>query len=203
MEVLRTAFQTSLVLEWSATAATAMVALEVSFRLVNGSLPFDVALAVLLLTPEFFLPLRRYALRYHAGAQATTVAKRLSAVLDTVEPTAGHLSRLADTIPHPFEDPLADIRFEDVSFTYQDRQRSVLSNISLTIHHGHTVALIGPTGAGKSTISSLLLRFIEPSSGVITIGGTPLLGYALVQRGLNKPTITLPEPYPDKSNEKV
>ena len=179
MEVLRTAFQTSLVLEWSATAATAMVALEVSFRLVNGSLPFDIALAVLLLTPEFFLPLRSYALRYHAGAQAKAVAKRLSAILDTAEPTVGHLSRIADTITHPFEGPLADIRFEDVSFAYQDGQRPVLSNISLTIPHGRTVALVGPTGAGKSTISSLLLRFIEPSGGVITVGGTPLSGYAL------------------------
>jgi thiol reductant ABC exporter CydD subunit len=179
MEVLRTAFQTSLVLEWSATAATAMVALEVSFRLVNGSLPFDVALAVLLLTPEFFLPLRRYALRYHAGAQAKAVAKRLSAVLDTAELTTSHLSRLADTIPYPLEGPLADICFEDVSFAYQNGQRPALSNISLTIPHGRSVALVGPTGAGKSTISSLLLRFIEPSGGVINIGSTPLLNYAL------------------------
>ena len=63
MEVLRTAFQTSLVMEWAATAATALVALEVSLRLMNGMLPFERALAVLLLTPEFFLPLRQMALK--------------------------------------------------------------------------------------------------------------------------------------------
>ena len=54
MDVLRTAFQTSLVLEWGATAATALVAIEVSVRLMSGLMPFDCALAVLLLTPEFF-----------------------------------------------------------------------------------------------------------------------------------------------------
>jgi ABC-type multidrug transport system fused ATPase/permease subunit len=74
---------------------------------------------------------------------------------------------------------VAGIRFENVSFAYQDGQRPALSQISLTIPHGHSVALVGPTGAGKSTISSLLLRFIEPSSGVITVSGTPLISYEL------------------------
>ena len=178
MEVLRTAFQTSLVLEWSATAATAMVALEVSLRLLNRSLPFDVALAVLLLTPEFFLPLRRFALRYHAGAQAKAVAEHLTAVIDTGGPTPGYHSGLTDTRSHPAARPLADIRIQNVSFAYQDGQRPALSRISLTFPHGHTVALVGPTGAGKSTISNLLLRFIEPSSGTIFIGDTPLMTYA-------------------------
>ena len=77
MEVLATAFQTSLMMEWAATAATAMVALEVSLRLMNGALPFDRALAVLLLTPEFFLPLRQMAIKYHAGATGKAAAERI------------------------------------------------------------------------------------------------------------------------------
>ncbi len=83
MEVLATAFQTSLVMEWAATAATAFVALEVSFRLMNGLLPFDRALAVLLLTPEFFLPLRQMAIKYHAGATGKAAAERIFAILDS------------------------------------------------------------------------------------------------------------------------
>ena len=83
MEVLRTAFQTSLVMEWAATAATALVALEVSLRLMSGTLPFDRALAVLLLTPEFFLPLRQLALKYHAGATGKAAAERIYAILDS------------------------------------------------------------------------------------------------------------------------
>ncbi len=71
MDVLRTAFQTSLVLEWGATAATALVAIEVSVRLMSGLMPFELALGVLLVTPEFFLPWRQLAINYHAGAAGT------------------------------------------------------------------------------------------------------------------------------------
>ena len=84
--VLATAFQSSLVMEWAATAATAMVALEVSLRLMQGALSFHVALAVLLLTPEFFLPLRQLALKYHAGATGKAAAQRMFAILDTQVP---------------------------------------------------------------------------------------------------------------------
>jgi ATP-binding cassette subfamily C protein CydD len=74
MDVLRTAFQTTLVLEWGATAATALVAIETSVRLMAGGLAFERALAVLLLTPEFFLPLRRLSAEYHVGRSAAAAA---------------------------------------------------------------------------------------------------------------------------------
>lgn len=174
MEVLRTAFQTSLVLEWSATAATAMVALEVSLRLLNDALPFNVALAVLLLTPEFFLPLRQYALRYHAGAQAKSVMGRLFELIAAPLPESQLRSQppfspIPETIPTK-----NDIRFEAVSVAYETRDHLALSQLSITFRHGRTVALVGPSGAGKSTIANLLLRFIEPSSGSISVGGIPL-----------------------------
>ena len=77
MDVLRTAFQTSLVIEWAATAATALVAVEVSFRLIDDDLSYGTALAVLLLTPEFFVPLRRLAVEYHAGRSGRVALDRL------------------------------------------------------------------------------------------------------------------------------
>ena len=83
MEVLRTAFQTSLVLEWGGTVATALVAVEVSLRLMSGLLPFNRALAVLIITPEFFLPLRQLAIKYHAGTAGKAAADRIFAILDT------------------------------------------------------------------------------------------------------------------------
>ena len=177
MEVLRTAFQTSLVMEWSATAATALVALEVSLRLMNGTLPFNVALAVLLLTPEFFLPLRQYALTYHAGAQGKAAAARIFAIVDTPLPPS-----MTVTIPSDPAMPPAnindqsgyDIRFDRISFAYNGGERPALADFSLTIPHGRTVALVGSTGAGKSTIARLLLRFIEPDEGSIFVGAAPL-----------------------------
>ncbi len=87
LQVLATAFQSSLVMEWAATAATAMVALEVSLRLVSHNIEFPAALAVLLLTPEFFMPLRQLAIKYHAGATGKAAGARIFGILDADEPT--------------------------------------------------------------------------------------------------------------------
>ena len=91
MDVLRTAFQTSLVLEWGGAVAVALVAVEISLRLMAGAIEFERALAVLIIVPEFFLPLRTLATRYHSGAAGRTVAERVFAVLD--EPVPGGGSR--------------------------------------------------------------------------------------------------------------
>ena len=184
MEVLATAFQTSLVMEWAATAATALVALEVSYRLMAGLLPFSQALAVLLLTPEFFLPLRQMALRYHAGTAGKAAAERVFAILDSEVGKTDEQSLTQPAIP--IAAPAAalpahfDIRFDRVSYTYPsaegNERRPALSDFSISIAAGQTVALVGPSGAGKTTVSSLLLRFIDLQSGAITAGGVPLGG---------------------------
>ncbi len=99
MEVLRTAFQTSLVMEWAATAATALAAVEISFRMIEAGLPFGTGLAVLVLVPEFFVPFRRLAMEYHAGQSGRAADERIEALLalPATEPPrdATRTSRLA------------------------------------------------------------------------------------------------------------
>lgn len=172
MDVLRTAFQTSLVLEWGATAATALVAIEVSVRLMSGLMPFDRALVVLLLTPEFFLPMRQLAVKYHAGTAGKAAAERIFALLAQPESTPS-----APAVePAPALAPPAryDIRFDNVSAAFDGGERVALNGLNLLIPEGQTVALVGTTGAGKSTVANLLLRFVEPTRGTISVGGTPL-----------------------------
>ncbi|MFO7632174.1 MAG: ABC transporter transmembrane domain-containing protein, partial [Caldilinea sp.] len=121
MEVLATAFQTSLVMEWAATAATALVALEVSYRLMAGHLAFAPALAVLLLTPEFFLPLRTFAMRYHAGAAGKAAITRIEAVF-AMPGSENNLTPLRQTgLDTNFA--LAVIRFDHVTYAYADGER--------------------------------------------------------------------------------
>jgi ATP-binding cassette subfamily C protein CydD len=67
-----------------------------------------------------------------------------------------------------------DIRFDHVSFAYDNGQRPALQEFSLHIPAGQKIALVGATGAGKSTVSNLLLRFIGPDSGSISVDGMPL-----------------------------
>lgn len=169
MDVLRTAFETSFVLELGAAIAIALVAVEVSLRLIHGGLPFDRALAVLLITPEFFLPLRQLSTRYHAASTGRAAAERLFAILDTPLPQTDRPPKHASPIRPP-----AEISFDGVSFSYEDGDRPALHGVSFTIPRGGKVALVGETGAGKTTVANLLLRFIEPSSGCITVGGVPL-----------------------------
>jgi ATP-binding cassette subfamily C protein CydD len=170
METLRTAFQTSLALEWSSVAATALVAVQISLRLMDGLATFDRALAVLLLTPEFFLPLRQLALKYHAGTTGKAAAERILALLDAPAPQITQPSgALSAQIPES-----GDLRFEDVYLAYDGGTRPALQGLTLTISQGKTVALVGASGAGKTTVARLLLRFVEPTSGVILLGETPL-----------------------------
>jgi ATP-binding cassette subfamily C protein CydD len=169
MDVLRTAFQTTLVLEWGATAATALVAIETSVRLMAGGLTFERALAVLLLTPEFCLPLRRLSAEYHVGRSAAAAAERVYAVLDT--PARIHVPAPDAARPLPAR---LDVRFDDVVVTYDGGSRTALDGCSLQIPQGRTVALVGPTGAGKTTVANILLRFVDPEHGRVTVGGVAL-----------------------------
>ena len=168
MEVLKSAFQTSLLLEWGATIATALVAVQVSLRLMNGLMPFNNALAVLIITPEFFLPLRQLAIKYHVGTAGKAAANRILAILDT---PVRALQSSGKEVKIPSR---LDIAFDQVSFAYDSGKRPALQDLSLRISDGETLALVGATGAGKTTIASLLLRFIAPDKGAITIGGLPI-----------------------------
>ena len=183
MEVLRTAFQTSLVLEWGGAVAVALVAVEISLRLIAGEIAFGRALAVLIIVPEFFLPLRQLATQYHAGSAGRTAAERVFAILDeplprgrSIGPGIGAAPGPASpiTVPPPRPGPGTDVRFVGVGFSYPGRSHPALADLDLTIQGGRSTALVGPTGAGKTTLASLLLRFIEPDAGRILVGDTEL-----------------------------
>jgi ATP-binding cassette subfamily C protein CydD len=166
LDVLRTAFQTTLVLEWGATAATALVAIQASVRLMAGDLGFERALAVLLLTPEFFAPLRRLAADHHAGRSGIAAASRIHAIVN--EPVRIP-SRSGGAWPTRF-----DIRFEDVHVSFDEGTRRALDGCSFEVPDGALVTVVGPTGAGKTTVANVLLRFVAPDRGRVIVGGRSL-----------------------------
>jgi thiol reductant ABC exporter CydD subunit len=180
MEVLRTAFQTSLVMEWAATAATALAAVEISFRMIESDLSFGTGLAVLVLVPEFFVPFRRLAMEYHAGQSGQAALEQIDGLLalPTTAPTvvAGSSLRTVPRVAAPLRPrPAPRIELERVSYCYPGRERPALHGLDLGIEPGETIALVGPSGAGKTTVSRLLLRFVEPDSGHVLVDGEPLV----------------------------
>ena len=162
--VLRITFLSALALELLATLSTAIIAVEIGFRLLYARMEFHEAFFILILAPEFYLPLRNLGARFHAGMSGTTAAKRIYEILDTPVTSNQWLS-VSD---QPIEE-ISSIRFENVTYTYPDEKTPALEGIDLTIQAGQHTALVGASGAGKSTLVNLLLGFIQPTSGTITI----------------------------------
>ncbi|HEY4387930.1 MAG TPA: thiol reductant ABC exporter subunit CydD, partial [Ktedonobacteraceae bacterium] len=169
MGTLRIAFFSSFILEEGATISAAIIAVEIGLRLLIGQISFQTALYVLLLTPEFFLPLRLLGTRYHVGVNGSVALQRMIEILEMPVPSQLAESRTASSGTFALMSD-ASICLESVSYTY-DGSRPALHDVSLHIASGCKVALVGPSGAGKSTIAHLLLRFIEPDSGQVSISG--------------------------------
>jgi thiol reductant ABC exporter CydD subunit len=177
MGVLRVAFLSALVLEMVATLSTAVVAVQVGLRLLYGHLAFEQAFFVLLLAPEFYLPLRLLGSRFHASVEAVSAIERIGAILDTPpqpgagagpEAQSGDLFEGRDTTPLPAAASTA-IVFEDVHYAYEQGRRPALEGVSFRIGPGETVALVGSSGSGKTTVAYLLLGFLAPDRGRITL----------------------------------
>jgi len=166
METLRVSFLSGAVLDLAATLATALVAVTLGVRLVEGTVAFRPALTVLLLTPELYIPLRSLAAQFHVSADGLAAAERILDLIEAPEtPAVG-----TDRVP----DPWRSLRLRDISLRNEERGSKLLDGFDLTIERGEVVALVGPSGAGKSTVAALLLGLRTPDGGTITVDGTDL-----------------------------
>ena len=165
LEVLRVAFLSSLVLEFFTTVSIAVVAVLIGFRLLAHALPFRDGLFVLLLAPEFYLPLRALGSLRHARLEAVAAAASLRVIDQEAETRRPEGGRAA-----PKGAPA--LALQDVTFV-RDGQ-AILRKCSCRIRPGQVTALVGATGAGKSTILQLLCGFARPQEGRITVDGVDL-----------------------------
>ncbi len=168
MRVLRVAFISALTLEMLATLSVAIVAVEIGVRLLNGGIGFQNALFLLVIAPEFYLPLRALGAKFHNATEGKAAAERVFSLLDTASSSTEQTSQLKTVPTH------MHIRFEDVSLTYAENAASSLDHLSFEIKPGQFVALVGISGSGKTSLTNLLLRFLSPTSGRITINGHDL-----------------------------
>ena len=171
LNVLKVTFLSAFTLEMIATIATAVVAVEIGLRLLYGWIDFQHAFFILLLAPEFYLPLRNLSMRYHAAMTGVTAAVSIYAVLDAPEPP-----KLVVSLPQVQPDfAVQELRLQEVAYRYENSSRVALQEVSFTFQPGKRYALVGENGAGKSTVFSLLLRFAQPSAGMIAVGGQDYL----------------------------
>ena len=182
MQVLRLAFVSALVLEALATLGTAVVAVEVGLRLLYARIEFREALFVLVLAPEFYRPLRALGASFHAGMAGREAAARMAQILEAEGPLAAPQvlagARPAAAMASPPAARPPRVRFESVRLSYDDGRTHALDDFTLELAAGETLALVGPTGAGKTTAAHLLLRFLEPDAGRILVDDVPLASFA-------------------------
>ena len=172
MAVLRVAFLSSAVLEFFATVSIAVIAVLIGFRLLDGEMTFFHGLFVLLLAPEFYLPLRNLGTQHHARMEAIAAAEGLVPLVTESEAPPHGVAEAGVGIP-PETATAPAIRVERVGYAYT-AGRPALQDLTLDIPAGCKTALVGPSGAGKSTLVNLLLAFAEPDSGEIRVDGEPL-----------------------------
>ena len=176
MRVLRVAFLSSAVLEFFSSISIALVAVYlamsylgyVSFGLYGKSLNLAGGLFILLLAPDFYLPLRELGTHYHARAEAVGAAQEILKIV-----SVARLGTLNGTIDWAKTDPL-HIQLEDVHLAFDGGKRPALQGVSFELRQGEQVALVGASGAGKTTTLNLLLGFLLPDSGQIKVNGMRL-----------------------------
>lgn len=172
MRVLRVAFLSSGALEFFAALSVAMAAVYCGFNLLH-ELPFAVpeqltlgrAFFVLALAPEFYAPMRRLAAAYHDKQAAETAADRLMAL-----PAPAPLRPSVESGATP-----PGLLLHDVTIRYPGADRPAVSHVSFGVAPGEVVALLGPSGSGKSSLLHLLLGLAPLSGGEVRIGARLLV----------------------------
>ncbi|GHF33630.1 ATP-binding cassette subfamily B protein [Deinococcus metalli] len=146
------------------------IAVVGGLRVASGQLSLGDVQAFIQYSRQFTQPLTQVASMANLLQSGVASAERVFQVLDAPEQVPD-AAQAVPTVSTP--DARGEIRFEDVSFSY-DPARPLIEHLNLVVHPGQTVAIVGPTGAGKTTLVNLILRFYELSGGRITLDGVDI-----------------------------
>lgn len=165
-QVLGIAFMSGFVLEFLATLSVALVAVGIGMRLVHGQMALDDGLAVLILAPEVYLPLRMIGQHYHASTDGLAAISSVFEVLDETDGRQGGTTR-------PAAAPRV-LGWDELTITHPGREVAAPHALTGRAEAGRVTALVGPNGAGKSTAVAALLGLIPAEAGTVNVDGVPV-----------------------------
>lgn len=166
IKTLRVAFLSSFALDFFTSLSIAFVAVGLGYRLIEGYIMLLPALTVLILAPEYFLPIRQVGMDYHATLDGQIA-------LEQVEQLIQESNQLTQpTIESNINwTPSSNLSLEDVTVFHENAEKPVISNLSFSWQGNGLVGIVGASGAGKSTLIDVLAGYLQPKSGEITING--------------------------------
>lgn len=167
MQTLYVAFLSGAVLEFLTTLSTALVAVEVGLRMVAGHMGLFVGLTIIMLTPEVFKPLRDVGTQFHASSNGVAATDQAFDILETPLPVVDGQEPCPDL-------SLSTIHINNLSVYAPGRETIAPAKLTATLRPGEITVLRGPSGSGKTTTTNVLMRFLDPDEGNITIGDVPL-----------------------------
>lgn len=170
MRVLKIAFLSGMILELAASVSTAVVAVEIGVRLIEGMVGFQIGLFVLLLAPEFYLPFRTFGSAHHAGMEGAEAGARLFELFDHSDTDFRDRENNLEMVPdHP-----SLIQIKNLNFRYPASENHVLNGVNLTLKANEVHTLAGASGEGKTTLMNILSTLIPYEDGEIIVNGSSL-----------------------------
>jgi ATP-binding cassette subfamily B protein len=153
--------------EWSGITSIALVVGVGGFLVHHGSVAFGTVAAFVLLLANLFEPVQQLSQLYNTVQSAAAALHKLYTLMDTVPDVSEH--------PRPVDlPPTGVLEARHITFTYDGAERPALQDVSISVQPGERLALVGPTGAGKSTLAKLLSRLYDPTHGRVSFDDVDL-----------------------------
>lgn len=165
MKTLRIAFLSSFALDFFTSLSIAFVAVGLGFRLIDGVIILLPALTILILAPEYFLPIRQVGTDYHATLDGQIALTEIEEIIKAQE--AKEIPLIQSKIEWGAS---AKINFHEVTVVPEEKEQPILNKLQFSWEGQGTIGIVGESGAGKSTFIDLIAGFIQPTSGQIVVG---------------------------------
>jgi ATP-binding cassette, subfamily C, bacterial CydD len=173
MRTLRVAFLSSFALDFFTMLSVASVAVSLGLRLVNGEMVLLPALTVLVLAPEYFLPVRMVGADFHATQDGKAAGEAMNEIIAAADEEAAKAAPIPPGTSWTWT-PESMLSLRGIGVLHEAEAKPSLAEVNLTLGGMGTIGIIGESGAGKSTLIDVLGGFLRPTSGRFALNGTEL-----------------------------
>lgn len=169
MRTLRVAFLSSFALDFFTSLSIAFVAVGLGIRLIDGTIILLPALTILILAPEYFLPIKQVGANYHATLDGQLAMEQIEEILQKqkeIEKKDSHVDIVWNSS--------SSLKLQDVKVNNDESEKAILEGIDFTWQGNGAIGIIGESGAGKSTLIDVLAGFLPPSGGKMLVNGVEI-----------------------------